>query len=698
MPRLCALLLLVAVSGAAGAADDGPVIEPIDIGFTEETGRSLLFLDVEGIDRKGRPLPGMTKEDFKIRVNYVWRKIYSVDDLCPCTSPDLANDGGETADPPEPEPDPVREAWRAVVEAPPHFILYFDFSQLQPAGREQAIREARTWATDTMQPDDRVMVVAFSTDAGLRRLSELTSDRDAVLGAIERADADPELVDSFPGEQAARQALCDDGTLGCYNVGRKEFFHARRSLETLRNFLTELDDIPARKTLLLFHENGSIFPGRLYADGASYLPQTTWDRLEDLRAPDFRTQRALVRRADSALVPDLLELSQEVGGSATASRTVVYPLACGTARDWNVNLGANLADGTGGEYNRRTEELSELLAIAGRRCACIYRIGLEMDGPRRSFVLRTKVKAQGRTLPSRYQLQYLTDADRWMRKAQLVLANPESWTDLDVGAAVLPIKASGSRWKARVEIGFDLDTLQLALDDDDGQSAEWEVAALLSKTDGEKHWEMLGVYRASPGTDGRLDSWILHERSFDELRPGRYELRAFVHDRSSDLYGAAVGEIELPDPRQPGLAGPVARLSERARLVGDLPLRKKKMNGSTTPVRVARGSLPLGDGGRVTPGEPVSFATLVCGVGSSDVSSAVLREADGRVFEGLTESVAGSDAAGRGCSQLVQSVDTWGLDAGAYLYRLRWNEGASEALAGFEVKAPDGPIEDPAGN
>jgi hypothetical protein len=377
---------------------------------------------------------------------------------------------------------------------------------------------------------------------------------------------------------------------------------------------------------------------------------------------------------------------------------VIYPLACGTARTWTVNLGANLADSTGGEYNHVTAELGDLLAAAGRGCACIYRIGLEMDGPRRSFVLRTKVKAQGQALPSRYRIQYLTDADRWMRKAQLVLANPESWSDLEIGAALVPVKASGTRWKARVEVGFHLEELQLALGDDDRQSAEWEVAALLSSAEGEKHWEMLGVYRASPGTDGRLDSWILHERSFEQLRPGRYELRAFVHDRAADLYGAALGEIELPDPRKPGLAGPVARLSERGRLVGDLPLRKKKMHGTSSPTRVAHGPLPIGNGGRVPVGESVSFATLVCGVGSSEVDSAVLRESDGKLFEGLTESVEGHDSGGRGCSTLVQSVDTWGLEPGAYLYRLRWNEGTAEALAGFEVTRAEGPDEDPAEN
>lgn len=672
---LAAALVLCAPAPSRGKPA-GPVVEPIDIGFTERTGRSLLFLDVEAVDDDGLPMTGLQKADFKIRVNYSWRKIYSVDDLCPC-GPAAAD--GETAS----------AVHRALLAAPPHFVLYFDFSQLQQAGREQALVEARRWAAEVMQPGDRVMVVAFSSEAGLRRLSELTADREQILGAIEAAGADPELVDAFPDDRRARQQMCDDGTLSCYNVGRQEYRHARRSLETLRNFLTELDGIPARKTLLLFHENASIFPGRLYGQGAGYLPQNVWDRLESLREPDFDRKRAF--RENSALVPDLLELSQEVGGSATASRTVVFPLACGSARTWTVNLGANLADNTGGEYNRRTDELTELLSVAGRRCACIYRIGLEMEDPRRSFVLRTKVKARGRPLPSRYMVEYLTDADRWMRRAQLVLANPESWTDIAVGAGVVPLRAKGSKWQARIEVGLDLSELRVALTDDDEQAAEWEVAALLSDADGNRHWEMLGVYRASPDSSGGLDAWMLHEHSIPDLRPGRYELRAFVHDRADDRYGTATAEIELPQPGRAGLAGPLAQLPERAHLLGDLPLREKNIDAGASPASTATGPMPLGDRAIVIQGEPLQFSTLVCAAGRTEVRSAVRSERDERSFEGRVETV---EPEASGCAPLVQSIDTWGLEPGRYSYRLEWDEQPQEALAWFEVRRGGAAAED----
>ena len=74
------------VLASAGFAEEQapprePTIEPIPVDLTERTERSLLLLDVEAVDKQGRPLLGLKKEELKIRVNYVWRKIYSLDDL-----------------------------------------------------------------------------------------------------------------------------------------------------------------------------------------------------------------------------------------------------------------------------------------------------------------------------------------------------------------------------------------------------------------------------------------------------------------------------------------------------------------------------------------------------------------------------------------------------------------------------------------
>ena len=658
--RSCPVLLAAWVGFAFAlpclANDEGapePVIEPIDIDFTEVTGRSLLFIDVEGVDREGRPLTGLQKEDFKIRVNYTWRRIYSVDDLCPC--------GDAAPDPDDPPTDPGEAARLALVQAPPHYVFYFDYSQLGAAGRTQAIEEAKRWTEEVMQPDDRVMVAAYATDPGLRTLTDFTSDKEKILRAIDEGAAAPDLQDPFPTTLGDRMALCADGTLSCYHTGRLEYRHARRSMETLRNFLTDLDEVPERKTIVLFHENATIFPGRMYGGAPSFFPESVFDEVRGYPNPYF--ERVSRMRRDRALVPDLLELEEQLGGTATASRAVVYPILCGSAKTWNVNFSANLADQTGGDYNRRIQDLGQVLDQAGRRCPCIYRIGLELPGKEKSFVLRTKIRVRGRKLPSRYRVQYLTDADRWMRKAQLVRANPGQWRDLDVRAAVVPIRASEKSWDVAVQVTFDVASLKPSpMDDHDG---EWEVAALLARDEFRKTWEMLGVYRARREGNERLRGIMLHEQRFEDLKPGKYELRAFVRDRAENIFGGAAVAIELPVPEDGGLAGPVMVRPRGSLLRSPLPLRKKKKPAATETTSRESGPLPLGDRVTVSPGEAIQFLTWACSGDTSRVQSAVSRD-DGELWVSKPVETRESGP----CNKLSEIVDTDLLPPGSYAYEV----------------------------
>jgi hypothetical protein len=103
-----AILLFIAATRAVVAGDHGevprrePTIAPIQVDLVEQTERTLLLLDVEAVDGQGRPMLGLVKDDFRIRVNYLWRGIYSVDDLCPCgdatlVAPDAPNDPARAA-------------------------------------------------------------------------------------------------------------------------------------------------------------------------------------------------------------------------------------------------------------------------------------------------------------------------------------------------------------------------------------------------------------------------------------------------------------------------------------------------------------------------------------------------------------------------------------------------------------------------
>ena len=702
----------VAVTPGQDSPETTDKVEPLDIGLTERTGTSLLFIDVEALDKLGRPMPGLIKEDFKIRVNYVPRKIYSVDDLCPCLAESEPAPPGVTEtltrrarmDPAAPTA--TRELNRPV------YVLYFDTSQLQRDGRAAALDEAGRWVREIKQPEDRAMVVAFARETGVHRVTPVTADGERLLQGIREVDEDPDMLDEFPSQLARRMGMCIDGTVSCYHTSRKDYFQSRASFRSLLNFVTELDEIPERKILLFFHQNNSIFPGRLYTVTSmadvrlGYAPDDPTGISRELSRAQFGAGDGLggimFDGRSSGLTPDLVSIVDAIGGTASASRTAVYPIVAGSSQTWVVNFGANMADYTGGHYNRSAADMPGVLDEAGRGCGCFYRIGLRIDERSKSKVFRTKVKIKGKELRSQYRVQYVTAADRWMRKAQSILENPAEFTDVELQAAIVPFRGGGKEWDLRVQIAVDLDTLMLARENVTNLG-EWEIGALLADSRGKHSWEMLAVSRLrekppnerkETNPDREEETVVVHERTFRGLQAGSYQLRAFIKDRTAKLYGGVETEIHLPAVEEPSLVGPVARRAAVRHFSSSLPMRDRKNERARSRSVSLRDSVPRTDA-RFANGAPIEFTTWVCPGYVKEVRNQIRRSVlrDGTVV--LEPDKPKMRRAGE-CVAVSDEIETSGLDEGSYIYRTEWSRAADPQLlqadAVFEIRAPATPL------
>jgi hypothetical protein len=676
--RIAALVVATAVATIAVA--DGPVERvPVDSGLTEQTEVRRLFIDVEAVDGKGHPMPGLTKDDFKLRLNYLWRKIETVDDLCPCA-------GADGAQPVE------RDAARAEVtarEIETRWILYLEFGQLPEGARSAAVDEARRWVTEVKQPDDEAMVVLAATGPGIRELSPFTTDAAVLEAALDEAESMAAEVDPFPSQFGGRLDLCASGAVSCYYTGRKEYYQAERSLMTLLGFLTRMEAVPGRKAMLLFHLNLSMFPGRLYAHPGDPRGAVGLDG------------------QDTALVPDLIDLTSEVGAAATVARTEVYPIVFGRGR-WAVNFGANVADSTGGEHNRLASEVSDLADSAGRGCKCIYRIGVEPPSAK-SRLYRVKVRINGRSLESRYKVHFLTRADKWSRTAASVLTNPEDAWDLDVAAALVPVAVRDGEWEMKVQVAVDLDDLELSTTGED-EKWEWEVGALLARhveTGTAEVHEMLGLSRLL--RNEASSSFTIHERLFEGLPSGEYELRAYVRDRNGERIGGVREWISLPaaTPKRAGVAGPVALLSRGHHRTESLPMRAGSKTIELTREQ-ERGEewLPLGLVGDPD-GEELRLVSWFCPYGRPLKKKPPLVPPRRTVVgtdedSGVSRSFPASDPDAKSCTQAVDLVDTSTLPEGSYEYSLESPDGQVGAVtfavgAGEAGAAPGAPPGDPSG-
>jgi Ca-activated chloride channel homolog len=124
--------------------------EEVDAGDIIRVNTTLVTLPVSVMDRDGRYVPNLSKEDFRI-----WE------------------DGIEQ-----------QVAFFASVEKPFSVVLMLDTSP-STQFRLEDIQDAAITFVNQLRPDDKVMIVSFNDD--IKILSELTNDRSKLRRAIERA-------------------------------------------------------------------------------------------------------------------------------------------------------------------------------------------------------------------------------------------------------------------------------------------------------------------------------------------------------------------------------------------------------------------------------------------------------------------------------------------------------------------------------
>ena len=317
---------------------------------------------------------------------------------------------------------------------------------------------------------------------------------------------------------------------------------------------------------------------------------------------------------------------------------------------------------------------------AGRGCACMYRIGLELPEPDRSQVYRVRIGVgEELRLAHDYRVQLLSESERWRRNASAVLLDPESVRGLRTAAAVIPVSASRGRWRVKVQVVLDTGSLSLLPEGTD-HVAEWEVGALLARRGGRKQLEMLGVSRIRCGSDEC--GLVVHEREIDRLPPGEYELRTFVHDRWADAFGGAKAAIVLPAARDTSVVGPLLGLRDGRYLSTALPLRTKKANPfRSQESRMSTGFVPL-TRPVVSPGTPIGARSFICDRRSEARAPVTRRRVlvGGRPLaelDGLDEPEEGEG----GCWSITDPLETRRASPGRYEYELHWTGSRDPSVA-----------------
>lgn len=713
--RVCAasqaVLLMFSAALATGTLPAAPAAAtrepdpPYRLDVIQEDSVRLILLDVKMQDRDGRPLRGLTADDFTLRLDGRPWPVYSVDEICgdggtvqasgsaPMSGSGTASaalSGAATQSEPLIPP-----------SAPGRFVLYFDFSNLMQDGRRRARGAALAWLREVHRPGEVVEVVAFSTLAGLKVLEPWTESSDRIRGAIERAFRDRALVDPYVSLWLSRLESCADclkyrcqapavgmevdcsgSCMECEASAREDFLHGQRSLSVMKSYLALLGETPGSKSVILFTQGALLSPGSPYP----------------LKDPDFTIGTHLM-------------LLEQVAAEATEARAAFYPV---TGGDYPRGEGeddlrgvpgpprnstaqaALLAEFTGGDYSRSRFDADRLLRRAGREDACTYRLAFRppADGGGRSRALRAEVRAQGRVLPWIYRVHHLSEADRNTRRARALLAGVARDTSLDVVASLQPVEAGARRWKAAVQVAMELSTLGLVTV---GRGAEsrLEVGALLEDEDRGKIWELAGSATLRGKVGAGSGAVLLYENVIEDLRPGRYRLRAFVHDRSLDRSGLGDAALVLPHPGRDGFIGPLASLPGRRVYSASLPLVGGPDTVAPGVIRIRPDDSPLGSR-MVRRGEPLRMTSWICAA-PEHAGDQLIRYVEKSGVPIYRMPMGWADRAGR-CTRVTDLFHTIELQPGLYTYRVGWREEGgngprheSRPVAFQVVEGPGGP-------
>jgi VWFA-related protein len=217
---------------------------------TFSTTTNVVVVDVTVLDRNGRPVENLTKDDFLLYEDGKLQKLQSVD------FEHLSNKvlPAPIAPPLEQEPrlytPPVVKTAKTSLLSKYQdrrlIVLLFDFSSMEPPEQQRAEDAAIKFLTSQMTASDLVSIMTFGTD--LETVLDFTSDRDLLIKAIRRFHI---------GESSENASVADEGAdsqdqSGQFVADETEFniFNADLKLAALEDAARKLGQYPEKKALV----------------------------------------------------------------------------------------------------------------------------------------------------------------------------------------------------------------------------------------------------------------------------------------------------------------------------------------------------------------------------------------------------------------------------------------------------------------
>jgi len=417
-----AAVSFAAQTPAQDRADEAAALE----GFGEAISVEVVDVDVRVSDRKGRPIRGLTKDDFTLMIDgepvpIDYFEAVGFDQGHPAQAREQDRESTET--PPEAAP----EAPAAAETGPQrHLIVFLDQLHMITTGRRQLVRDLGPFLDRAIGQGIPVMVA--SSTGGLRVLQDFTLDRSAVEKALAgEDDAVPGGIRERVGDSRTRRELveilennkdcpgrdpCDCAVPQMVATARNQAAEVtgrvEDTLSAVDTLSAALRGLPGTKTMLLA------------SDGLEFRPGIGLYRMIMDLCPSHEQE---VSR--NILDSDITSVYQSVTSHAAANRVTIYSVDTGGLQPLNgvteipgtrlsqkaqqANLKHSLfviADETGGEAVFNTNKFEGGLEDIAQDMDAYYSLGYTPDHPGEDEAHTIEVEVAGDHRDVRYRKAY----------------------------------------------------------------------------------------------------------------------------------------------------------------------------------------------------------------------------------------------------------------------------------------------------
>jgi VWFA-related protein len=216
---------------------------------TFSTTTNIVIVNVSVLDRNGRPIENLTKDDFEVYEDGKLQKLQAVDlqklqnNLLPPMQQTLQQRPPAATYQPKPS---VNPNLKSRYQDRRLMVLLFDFSSMQPAEQFRSKNAAINFLEKQMTASDEVSIMTYGSE--LKTVLDFTSDREQLIGAIQMF----RIGDSSENATFADTGADPQDQSGQFVADETEFniFNADLKLAALQDAARSLGQYPEKKALI----------------------------------------------------------------------------------------------------------------------------------------------------------------------------------------------------------------------------------------------------------------------------------------------------------------------------------------------------------------------------------------------------------------------------------------------------------------